>query len=79
MSTLLTTFGVPVVRIDRRPSCNPSPFEDMYFIELEDYGEPVESLANGYTMVDEAWVTRIRQGIETIASGGDDASLLGVW
>lgn len=79
MSTLLTTFGVPVVRIDRRPSWNPSPFEDMYFIELEDYGEPVESLANGCTIVDEAWVTRIRQGIETIASGGDDASLLGVW
>ena len=79
MSTLLTTFGVSAIRIDRRPSCNSFPFEDTYFIELEDFGEPVEPLLNGYGVTDEAWVARVRQGIETINTGGGEASLLGVW
>lgn len=78
MSTLLTTFGVPVIRLDRRPSINPSPFEDTYFLELEDFGTPVEPSADG-SAADGAWLTRVRMGVERVIAVGGQADVIGVW
>lgn len=79
MSTLLTTFGVPVIRIDRRPSINPCPFEDTYFLELEDLGTPVEASASGPTPADGAWLKRVRMGVERVIAAGGQADIIGVW
>ena len=79
MGTLLTTFGVPVIRIDRRPSINPCPFEDTYFLELEDFGTPVEPSASGPTLADGAWLKRVHMGVERVAAAGGQADIIGVW
>lgn len=79
MGTLLTTFGVPVIRIDRRPSINPCPFEDTYFLELEDFGTPVEPSASGNTPADEGWLKRVRMGVERVLAAGGQADVIGVW
>ena len=79
MGTLLTTFGVPVIRIDRRPSVNPCPFEDTYFIELEDFGTPMELTPNGISPTEEAWIKRVRQGVERVVAAGAQADMIGVW
>lgn len=79
MGTLLTTFGVPVIRIDRRPSINPCPFEDTYFLELEDAGTPVEPSAIGPTPADGAWLKRVRMGVDRVIAAGGQADIIGVW
>ncbi len=80
LSTLLTTFGVPVIRVDRRPSLNPVPFEDNYFIELEELGSPRDPGSKyNEALLDDAWLTRIQAGIERVAAADGEATLLGVW
>ena len=79
MGTLLTTFGVPVIRIDRRPSITARPLDNTYFIELEDFGTPVEPSATGNTPADEAWLTRVRTGVARVAAVGGHADIIGVW
>lgn len=79
MSTLLTTFGVPVIRIDRRPSLADCPFEDTYFVELEDFGTPVEPSWTGNTPADEAWLTKVRTSVARVTAAGGVADVLGVW
>ena len=80
MSTLLTTFGVPVIRIDRRPSLNTVPFEHVYFVELEELGsdlgeEGVEHDDDGGSV----WLRRIRMGIDRISETGGESSIIGIW
>jgi prephenate dehydratase len=77
LGTLLTTFGVPVIRVDRRPSINSCPFEDTYFLELEDFGTPVEPSPNG--PLEEGWLKRVRQGVERVIAAGAQADVIGVW
>lgn len=77
MSTLLTTFGVPVIRIDRRPSLSAVPFEDVYFIELEELGSPVQIPAQPEKY--SAWLERVRKGVARVSAAGGDAAILGVW
>lgn len=77
MSTLLTSFGTPVIRIDRRPSPNPVPFEQMYFVELEELGsgfeeQPVEFIRDG-------WLKRVRMGIDRVEAAGVTATIIGLW
>lgn len=77
MSTLLTTFGVPVIRIDRRPSLSSIPFEDIYFVELEELGAPRETPAASDNYG--AWLKRLRTGVERVAAAGGQATIIGVW
>ena len=80
MSTLLTTFGVPVIRIDRRPSLNTIPFEHVYFVELEELGSDLGEEGVGHD--DEGgsvWLRRIRMGIDRISETGGEASIIGIW
>ncbi|GJE87609.1 PDT-domain-containing protein [Phanerochaete sordida] len=79
MGTLLTTFGVPVIRIDRRPSASGCPFEDTYFIELEDFGTPVEPPVTGNSPADEAWLKKVRNGVAKVNAVGGLADVIGVW
>ncbi|KAH8102437.1 PDT-domain-containing protein [Cristinia sonorae] len=77
MGTLLTTFGVPTTRIDRRPSLNSTPFEDVYFIELEELGAPDYSIDRSGVYA--SWLHKVHQMAERARSSGVYATLLGVW
>jgi len=77
MSTLLTTFGVPAIRIDRRPSLSAVSFEDVYFIEFEELGSPVQVPAPPEKHSD--WLERVRKGVARVSAAGGDAAILGVW
>ncbi|OCH95810.1 PDT-domain-containing protein [Obba rivulosa] len=80
LSTLLTTFGQPAARIDRRPSPRAVPFEDVYFIELQDTAGPPSPGANvDRRAADALWLSRVQAGLERVAGAGGDAALLGVW
>ncbi|KAI0080087.1 PDT-domain-containing protein [Panus rudis PR-1116 ss-1] len=81
MSTLLTTFGVPVLRIDRRPSLNPIPFEDVYFIELEELGTPPEFREKDpeSSMTEREWLKKVLSGVDRVKAVDLDAALLGIW
>lgn len=80
MSTLLTIFGMPAARIDRRPSLSSKPFDDVYFVEFEHKkrahspGRPFKYTLEGIT-----WLSRIQAGIEHIRNVKGEATLLGVW
>ena len=77
LSTLLTTFGVPVIRIDRRPSLNPTPFEQVYFVELEELGSGFEEelSKHGHS----SWLHRVQMGIDRVTTAGAEAIIIGVW
>lgn len=80
MSTLLTTFGVPIIRIDRRPSLNNVPFEHVYFVELEELGSDLGEADGGHAeQGDPVWLNRIRMGIDRISEAGGEASIIGIW
>ncbi|KAH9950493.1 PDT-domain-containing protein [Amylocystis lapponica] len=79
-STLLTTFGVPAVRIDRRPSLNAVPFEDVYFLELHDpIGSYTPDTADCHATANTMWCSRVKAGIERVQVAGGEASVLGFW
>ena len=77
MSTLLTTFGVPVIRVDRRPSLNPVPFEQVYFVELEELGSGSGEDANeeGHA----GWLKRVQKGVDRVVASGAEATIIGIW
>ncbi|GBE78226.1 hypothetical protein SCP_0111090 [Sparassis crispa] len=76
ISTLLTTFGSPATRIDRRPSIS-GVEGDIYVIELEDSTGPPSP--GSHAVTDALWLSRVRAGIERVQVAGGDAQLLGVW
>ena len=76
LSTLLTSFGVPVIRIDRRPSLNPVPFEQVYFVELEELGSDFEEPRE---RARDVWLKRVRKGIERVEAAGVTATIIGLW
>ena len=77
-STLLTTFGCPAIRIDRRPSLNDTPFDDVYFVEVGDLTPPITS-ETGTKRCEEEWLQRVQDGIERINATGGEATILGLW
>ena len=76
-STLLTTFGCPALRIDRRPSLNQIPFDDVYFIELGDLTLPVSP--NTETSSEEGWLQRVKSGVKVVESAGGEGVIIGLW
>ncbi|RDX52048.1 PDT-domain-containing protein [Lentinus brumalis] len=76
-STLLTTFGCPPLRIDRRPSLNGIPFDDVYFLEVGDLTLPVTAAT--IKNCEEEWLQRLQNGVEGINTAGGEAIVLGVW
>lgn len=80
LSTLLTTFGMPAARIDRRPSLSSKPFDDVYFVELEHKKRAHSPVANfEYSIEEVRWLERVRTGIQRVKDVGGEATLLGVW
>ncbi|KAI0691330.1 PDT-domain-containing protein [Cytidiella melzeri] len=77
MSTLLTTFGIPITRVDRRPSLSDIPFEDVYFIELEELGPSLEIPPRPERI--NSWIKRVGAGVNRVKAVGCDATILGVW
>ncbi|KAH9937077.1 Prephenate dehydratase-domain-containing protein [Fomitopsis serialis] len=63
MSTLLTTFGLPTSRVDRRPSLTDTPFEDVYL----------------WDAASAALWARVKAGVEKIGALGGEAAVLGIW
>lgn len=66
-------------RMDRRPSLNHAPFQDVYFVELlETLESPVE---NGRSKGgrNSSWVERIHDGVRRIHDAGGDVQVLGIW
>lgn len=78
LSTLLTTFGCPALRIDRRPSLNGVLFDDVYFVEVGDLTQPVPSEVASKSC-EEEWLQRVQEGIERINATGGEAIILGLW
>ncbi|PCH33771.1 PDT-domain-containing protein [Wolfiporia cocos MD-104 SS10] len=79
-STLLTTFGLPTTRIDRRPSLSDEPFEDVYIIELEDcIGAASYESPQSYAVLDTKIWKRMAAGVERVEATGGEACVLGVW
>ena len=80
ISTLLTTFGVPVTRIDRRPSLGSTPFEDVYFIELEELGAPPDPSDLGDRGAAYGkWLNKVQHAVDRAKTSGVEATLLGAW
>ncbi|KAK7694819.1 hypothetical protein QCA50_002007 [Cerrena zonata] len=82
ISTLFTSFGVPVTRIDRRPSLRPIPFDDVYFIEVEELGTPLEyrnPTASPSSVSEENWLRKVQESVRRVRSAGLDATLIGLW
>ncbi|KZT72768.1 PDT-domain-containing protein [Daedalea quercina L-15889] len=80
MSTLLTTFGLPTSRIDRRPSLADAPFEDVYLVELEASSSLSERAPGEESHAARAalW-SRVKAGVEKIEAVGGEAAVLGIW
>ncbi|KAI8981277.1 PDT-domain-containing protein [Trametes punicea] len=78
MSTLLTTFGCTVLRIDRRPSLTEVPFDDIYFVEVGDVTLPVSSGPTSKSCERE-WLERLEAGVARICTAGGEATILGLW
>ncbi|CCM05164.1 uncharacterized protein FIBRA_07373 [Fibroporia radiculosa] len=80
LSTLLATFGLPVTRIDRRPSLTDVPFEDVYMVELEN---PMSALSVGaeadVNLLDSSMWSRMAAGVKQVEAAGGDATVLGIW
>lgn len=76
MGTLLTTFGLPTSRIDRRPSLSDIPFDDVYFVELE---ASSSVLHEEHQVASEALWDRVKIGLERIKASGGEAVILGIW
>lgn len=82
ISTLFTSFGVPVTRIDRRPSLRPIPFDDVYFIEVEELGTPLEfrnTTASPSSVSEETWLQKVQESVRRVKAAGLDATLIGLW
>ncbi|KAH9837138.1 PDT-domain-containing protein [Rhodofomes roseus] len=80
MSTLLTTFGLPTSRVDRRPSLTDAPFEDVYLVELEASSSLCESAAGEeFAAASAALWARVKAGVEKIEAVGGEAAVLGIW
>ena len=80
MSTLLTTCGVPITRIDRRPSVGGAPFEDVYFVELEELGSPPDPAEPGDRAEDYSrWFNKVQKVVERARASDVEATVLGVW
>lgn len=80
VSTLLTTFGVPITRIDRRPSVGGAPFEDVYFVELEELGSPPDPANPGSRTADYTrWFNKVQKVVERARASDVEATVLGVW
>lgn len=67
-------------RVDRRPSLELVPFQDVYFIELlenvDDNGHDIERPeVEGASQ----WAQRLQDGVRRINDGGGCAQVLGIW
>lgn len=71
------------IRVDRRPSSNPIPFQDVYFIELlERDGLNVDDVNGSDSLQEEGesrWAKRVHDGAHLINGGGGCADVLGIW
>ena len=76
-STLLTTFGCPALRIDRRPSLNNIPFDDVYFLELGDLTLPISP--NTEQSSEDEWLQRIKIGLDGMRLSGGEGVNIGLW
>jgi hypothetical protein len=71
---LFVALGLHTTRVDRRPSLEPVPFHDVYFVELE----RVET-EQGLSGTNSSWIEEVEDGIGRVKDIGGEACLLGVW
>lgn len=71
ISNLLSALQMNVIRIDRRPSLEPTPFHDVYFVEIirED-----GTSDGGCT-----WRRETKMALKRIEEAGGNARLIGFW
>ncbi|KAH9944049.1 PDT-domain-containing protein [Epithele typhae] len=77
LSTLLTTFGCPALRVDRKPSLNSVPFNDTYFLELGDLTLPISPTTE--KLHESEWLQRIKAGLDSVEAAGGEGVILGLW
>lgn len=80
LSTLLSTFTLPIIRIDRRPAIGGAPFDDVYFVELEELGAaPDPKMNEDRGPGDDRWKNKIGATIERLEFSGLKGTILGLW
>ena len=74
-----------IARIDRRPALNRNPFNDVYFIELQDSRARLANTNGGDADEDviesgkSPWNNRVESAIERVNAIGGEVKLLGIW
>ncbi|KII93555.1 hypothetical protein PLICRDRAFT_152397 [Plicaturopsis crispa FD-325 SS-3] len=73
---ILADLRLSVTRIDRRPSLSKEPFEDVYFIEVQD-SKPVAEARDERR--DAEWLEEVEGEVRRIREVGAQAEALGAW
>lgn len=68
---VISTLGIIVNRIDRRPSVHGRPFDNVYFLEV--------GTVPGQTSPELSWTKQLQQAVDRVKSMGVEVSVLGYW
>lgn len=73
-----------VSRVDRRPSIQPIPFQDVYFVELLERFDNLNindgDGSDGLEREGESrWAKGVQDGVRRVNDGGGCAQILGIW
>lgn len=69
-SRAIKALGIPISRIDRRPSLHSATFHDVYFLEV---------YAEGGKESDVTWFDCVNQAVERLRQAGLKSTVLGIW
>ena len=73
---VLETISLPVKSIDRRPSLDPVPFHDVYFIQLR---RPQSGCVNSKVEESRTWEGTVESTLKRMSEAGWAVDLLGIW
>jgi hypothetical protein len=71
---LLDQLELTVVRIDRRPSLEATPFHDTYFIEVQQNSQNLHCTSESNN-----WSKEVENAVERLKRIGADINLAGLW
>ncbi|KAL0070521.1 prephenate dehydratase [Marasmius tenuissimus] len=85
VAAAVNAIELGITRIDRRPALNRNPFNDVYFVELQD-SRPWLANTNGGDVDEDGigsgkapWNSRVESAIQRVSAIGGEVKLLGIW
>ncbi|KAK1219948.1 prephenate dehydratase [Marasmius sp. AFHP31] len=85
VAAAVNAIELGIARIDRRPALNRNPFNDVYFVELQD-SRPLLANTNGGDADEDGigsgktpWNSRVESAIQCVSAIGGEVKLLGIW